>query len=62
MSPHGDFEHMAATMKGVDMNYIDKNIKEISSNNNMGILISRDKFFIEYCSDDIIAIKEYVSV
>ena len=35
------------------MNYIDKNIKEISNNNTMGILICKreNKFVIEYCSD-----------
>ena len=40
------------------MNYIDKNIKEISNNNTMGILICKreNKFVIEYCSDERIAI------
>ena len=40
------------------MNYIDKNIKETSNNNTMGILICKreNKFVIEYCSDDRIAI------
>ena len=43
------------------MNYIDKNIKEISNNNTMGILICKreNKFVIEYCSDERIAIREY---
>ncbi len=43
------------------MNYIDKNIKEISNNNTIGILICKkeNKFVIEYCSDDRIAIREY---
>ena len=43
------------------MNYIDKNIKETSNNNTMGILICKreNKFVIEYCSDDRIAIREY---
>lgn len=43
------------------MNYIDKNIKEISNNNTMGILICKreNKFIIEYCSDDRIAVREY---
>ncbi len=43
------------------MNYIDKNIKEISNNNTIGILICRkeNKFVIEYCSDDRIAVREY---
>jgi predicted nuclease of restriction endonuclease-like (RecB) superfamily len=42
------------------MNYIDKNIKE-TSNNTMGILICKreNKFVIEYCSDDRIAVREY---
>ena len=43
------------------MNYIDKNIKEISNNNTMGILICKreNKFVIEYCSDEKIAVREY---
>ena len=43
------------------MNYIDKNIKEKSNNNTMGILICKreNKFVIEYCSDDRIAVREY---
>ena len=43
------------------MNYIDKNIKEISNNNTMGILICKreNKYIIKYCSDDRIAIREY---
>ena len=43
------------------MNYIDKNIKEVSSNNTIGILICKreNKFVIEYCSDDRIAVREY---
>lgn len=43
------------------MNYIDKNIKEISNNNTMGILICKreNKFVIEYYSDDRIAVREY---
>lgn len=43
------------------MNYIDKNVKEISNNNTMGILICKreNKFVIEYCSDDRIAVREY---
>ena len=45
------------------MNYIDKNIKEID-NNTIGILICKkeNKFVIEYCSDDRIAVREYESV
>ena len=43
------------------MNYIDKNIKETSNNNTMGILICKreNKFVIEYCSYDRIAVREY---
>ncbi len=43
------------------MNYIDKNIKEINNNNTMGILICKreNKFVIEYCSDERIAIRKY---
>ena len=43
------------------MNYIDKNIKKMSNNNTMGILICKreNKFVIEYCSDDRIAVREY---
>ncbi|MBO5375580.1 MAG: DUF1016 family protein [Bacilli bacterium] len=43
------------------MNYIDKKIKEISNNNTMGILICKreNKFVIEYCSDDRIAVRKY---
>ena len=43
------------------MNYIDKHIKEISNNNTMGILICKreNKFVIEYCSDERIAVREY---
>ena len=43
------------------MNYIDKNVKEISNNNTMGILICKreNKFVIEYCSDERIAVRVY---
>ena len=43
------------------MNYIDKNVKEISNNNTVGILICKreNKFVIEYCSDDRIAVRKY---
>ena len=43
------------------MNYIDKNIKEVSNNDTIGIIICKreNKFVIEYCSDDRIAIREY---
>ena len=43
------------------MNYIDKNIKEVSNNNTMGILICKreNRFVIEYCSDERIVVREY---
>ena len=43
------------------MNYIDKNIKEVRNNNTIGILICKreNKFVIEYCSDDRVAVREY---
>ena len=43
------------------MNYKDKNIKETLNNNTMGILICKkeNKFVIEYCSDDRIAVRKY---
>ena len=46
------------------MNYIDKNVKEISNNNTIGILICKreNKFVIEYCSDERIVVREYVLV
>ena len=46
------------------MNYIDRNIKGISNNNTIGILICKkeNKFVIEYCSDDRIVVREYMLV
>ena len=43
------------------MNYIDRNIKEISNNNTIGILICKreNNFIIEYCSDDRIVVRKY---
>ena len=43
------------------MNYIDKNVKEKFNNDTMGILICKrdNKFVIEYCSDDRIAVRAY---
>lgn len=43
------------------MNYIDKNIKEIMNSNTIGIIICRkkNKFVIEYCSDERITVREY---
>ena len=46
------------------MNYIDKNIKEITNNETIGIIICKkeDKFAIEYCSDDRIMIREFMII
>ncbi len=43
------------------MNYIDNNIKEISNNSTIGILICKreNKYVIEYCSDERIVVREY---
>ena len=43
------------------MNYIDKNVKEQFNKDTMGILICKreNKFVIEYCSDERIAVREY---
>ena len=43
------------------MNYIDKNVKEVINNNTIGILICKrkNKFVIEYCSDERIVVREY---
>ncbi len=43
------------------MNFIDKNIKEIYNNKTMGILICKkeNRFVVEYCSDERIAVREY---
>ena len=43
------------------MNYIDKNIKEVSNNSTVGIIICKreNKFVMEYCSDDRIIVREY---
>ena len=43
------------------MNYIDKNIKKISNNSTIGILICKreNKYVIEYCSDERIVVREY---
>ncbi len=42
------------------MNYIDKNIKEITNNNTIGIIICKreNRYVIEYCSDSRISIRE----
>jgi len=43
------------------MNYIDKNVKEVSNYSTIGLLICKreNRFVIEYCSDDRIAVREY---
>ena len=43
------------------MNYIDKNVKEVSNNSTIGILICKkeNRFVIEYCSLDSIVVREY---
>ena len=42
-------------------NYIEKNVKEMCNNNTIGILICKreNKFVIEYCSDERIAVRKY---
>ncbi|MGM9850495.1 MAG: PDDEXK nuclease domain-containing protein [Bacilli bacterium] len=59
-------EHIGQTE--VYMNYIDKNIKTISQNKTIGIIICKkeNKFVLEYCSDERIyettymLVKEYI--
>ena len=43
------------------MNYIDKNVKEVSNTSTIGILICKkeNRFVIEYCSLDSIVVREY---
>ena len=43
------------------MNYIDKIVKEQFNSDTIGILICKreNKFVIEYCSDERIAVREY---
>ena len=45
----------------VYMNYIDQNIKKISQDKTIGIIICREnnEYVIKYCSDDRIITKEY---
>ncbi len=44
------------------MNYIDKNIKEITNNKTIGIILCKEnnKFVMEYCSDERIISREYI--
>ncbi len=48
----------------VYMNYIDKNIKTISQNKTIGIIICKknNNYIIEYCSDTRIISKEYLLI
>ena len=43
------------------MNYIDKNLREITQDKTIGIIICKknNKFIMEYCSDKRILSKEY---
>ena len=45
----------------VYMNYIDKNVKDISDDKTIGIIISKknNQFIIEYCSDERIFAREF---
>ena len=45
----------------VYMNYIDNNLKKVSQNKTIGIIICKqdNKYVIEYCSDDSIFSREY---
>lgn len=43
------------------MNYVDKNLKKITQDKTIGIIICKknNKFAMEYCSDERIIAKEY---
>ena len=45
----------------VYMNYIDKNLRKITQNKTIGIILCRkdNKFIMEYCSDERIKVREY---
>ena len=45
----------------VYMNYIDKNVKELTDNKTIGIIIcsKNNQFIIEYCSDEKIVAREF---
>jgi len=53
-------EYISQTKKY--MNYLDKNIKEITNNDSIGIIVCKkeDKYVIEYCSDERIMIREFI--
>ena len=46
------------------MNYIDKNLRKITQDKTIGIIICKknNKFIMEYCSDSRILSKEYILV
>lgn len=46
------------------MNYIDINIKKISQDKTIGVIICKinNKYVIEYCSDNRIISREYVLI
>ncbi len=46
------------------MNYIDKNIKTIEENDTVGIIICKhyNQYVIEYCSDNRIISREYITI
>ena len=48
----------------VYMNYIDNNLKKLSQDSTIGIIICKkdNNYIIEYCSDDIIIAREYALV
>ena len=48
----------------VYMNYIDKNLKEVTQDKTIGIIICKkdNKFIMEYCSDSRILAKEYQTI
>ena len=43
------------------MNYIDKNVKDVSDDKTIGIIICarNNKYVIEYCSDERIFVREF---
>lgn len=46
------------------MNYIDNNLKKLSQDSTIGIIICKkdNNYIIEYCSDDRIIAREYALV
>ena len=43
------------------MNYIDKNLKKLTHDKTIGIILCKkaNRFIMEYCSDERITVKEY---